>query len=165
MSFSVDLYRDSTPVGGITFCTVPTSDPFDYKCNSEGVLRYRHLELERNGDMIVVRLGRHRVLDELTVHKISDELLGVADQPDCHRLLLDFSGVVQVSSMMLAKLAILHRKMEPKGEKLRLFGVNLHLRSILTTTKLDRLFDITDTEAGAHKAVATQTLSFAEKTI
>jgi anti-anti-sigma factor len=102
-----------------------------------------------------VRLGKHPVLDELAVNKISDELLGVADRPDCHRLLLDFSGVVHLSSSMLAKLATLHRKMEPKGEKLRLCGVNSQLRSVFAVTRLDGLFDITDTEAGAIKAVVT----------
>jgi hypothetical protein len=53
---------------------------------------YCNLEVEKNGDVIVVRLGKHRVLDGLTVNKISDELLGVADRPDCHHLLLDFWG-------------------------------------------------------------------------
>ena len=110
----------------------------------EGILTYCHLEVEKNGDVIVVRLGKHRVLDEPTVDKISDELLGVADRPDCHRLLLDFSGVVHLSSAMLAKLVRLQRKMEPKGEKLSLCGINPHLLSFFTTTRLDRLFDITD---------------------
>ena len=117
---------------------------------------YSHLDVEKNGDLIVVRLGNHRVLDELTVNEISDELLGVADRPDCHRLLLDFSGVAQLSSAMLAKLLKLRRKMESKGEKLRLCGLNSQLRSVFTTTKLDRIFDITDNEVGAINAVVPQ---------
>ena len=31
---------------------------------------YCHLEVAKNGDVIVVRLGKHRVLDELTVNKL-----------------------------------------------------------------------------------------------
>ena len=119
-----------------------------------------HLEVGRNGNVIMVRLGKHRVLDELTADKISDEVLGVADRPDCHRLLLDFSGVAQLSSAMLARLVKLHKKMEFKGEKLRLRGLNSHLRSVFATTRLDRLFDITNTEAGAS-----QVPSFPEKTV
>jgi len=110
----------------------------------EGVFTYRHLDVEKSGDVIVVRLGNHRLLDELTANKISDELFGVADRPDCNRLLVDFSGVAQLSSMMLAKLVTLHKKMEPKGEKLRLCGINAHLRKVFATTMLDRLFDIAD---------------------
>ena len=116
------------------------------------MLSHCQLEVGKSGDLIVVRLGKHRVLDELTVNEISDQLLGVADRPDCHRLLLDFSGVAQLSSAMLAQLVRLHRKMKPKGETLRLCGVNSQLRSVFATTRLDRLFDITDKDAdGSHQ--------------
>jgi anti-sigma B factor antagonist len=165
MSFSVDLYRDFAHRDETTFRTVPASHPSDYECKSKGGPRHFSLEVEKNGDRIVVRLGKHRVLDELTVNNISDELLGVADLPDCRRLLLDFSGVARLSSAMLAKLLKLRRKMESKGEKLRLCGVNPQLRSVFATTRLDRLFDITDTEAGAIKAVAPQSAPFTEKAI
>jgi anti-anti-sigma factor len=150
MSFSVDSYRDFSRQGGITFHTVPASHPSDYDCKLEGALSYCHLEVGKDGDVIVVRLGKYQVLDELTVNEISDELLGVADRPDCHRLLLDFSGVTRLSSTMLERLVKLHRKMEPKGEKLGLCGVNPQLRPVFTTTRLDRLFDITDAEAGGR---------------
>ena len=165
MSFSVDLYRDVTHQGEITSSTVPASHPSDYECKSGGVPRHFSLEVGKNGDGIVARLGKHRVLDELTANTISDELLGVADRPDCHRLLLDFSGVARLSSAMLAKLLKLRRKMESKGEKLRLCGLDSQLRSVFVTTRLDRLFDITDTEAGARKAVVPQPAPFAEKPI
>ena len=129
------------------------------------MLSYCNLEVGKNGDLIVVRLGKHPVLDELTVNEISDELLGVADRPDCHRLLLDFSGVACISSAMLAQLVRLHRKMEPKGEKLRLRGITSHLRSVFATTRLDRIFDITDKEAGAPKAAPPRSAPVAEKAI
>jgi anti-sigma B factor antagonist len=115
--------------------------------------------------VIVVRLRKHRVLDELTVNKIGDELLGVADRPDCRHLLLDFSGVAQLSSAMLGLLLKLRRKIAPKGENLRLCGLNPQLRSVFATTKLDRLFDITDNEAGAITAVAPQAPPFAEAAV
>jgi anti-sigma B factor antagonist len=134
-------------------------------CTSEGIVSYCHLEVEKNGDLIAVRLGKHRVLDELTVNRISDELLGVADRPDCHRLLLDFSGVAQLSSAMLAKLVRLLRKMKSKGEKLRLCGVNSQLRSVFATTRLDRLFDITDNKADGLEAVTPRSPLLAEKVI
>jgi len=114
------------------------------------MLSYCNLEVGKNGGLIVVCLGKHPVLDELTVNEISDELLGVADWPDCHRLLLDFSGVAYLSSTMLGKLVRLHRKMESKGEKLRLCGINSQLRSVFAITRLDQLFDITDTETGVR---------------
>ena len=165
MNISVGLYCDFARKGDIPFSTVPAGYPSDHQYKPDGVPSDCRLEVGKNGDVIVVRLGKHRVLDELTVNRISDELLGVADRPDCHRLLLDFSGVAQLSSAMLAQLVRLHRKMEPKGENLRLCGLNSQLRSVFATTKLDRLFDITDNEAGAITAVAPQVFSSAEKAI
>jgi anti-anti-sigma factor len=165
MSFSIGPYRDFAGKGGITFYTVPVSRPSDYERKPERILRDCHLEVAKNGDVIVVRLRKYRVLDELTVKTISDELLGVADRPDCHRLVLDFFGVTQLSSAMLAQLVKLHKKMAIKGEKLRLRGINPELRSVFATTRLDRLFDITDTEADAIKPVVPQSLPFAEKAI
>jgi anti-sigma B factor antagonist len=127
-----------------------TKEKLGTNSTSEGMLSYSHLHVEKSVDMIVVRLGKHRVLDELTADKISDELFRVADRPDCNRLLLDFSGVVQLSSAMLAKLIRLHRKMGTKGEKLGLSGINSGLRSAFAITRLDRLFDITDEDAGVR---------------
>ena len=121
-----------------------TKEKLGTNSTSEGMLSYSHLHVEKSVDMIVVRLGKHRVLDELTAENISDELLGVVDRPDCHHLLLDFSGVAQLSSALLAKLLKLRRKMEPKGENLRLSGLNSQLRSVFAVTRLDCLFDITD---------------------
>ena len=165
MRSSFGLYRDLAWKDGTTSSTVPASHPFDHDCKPEGVLSYRHLEVGKNGNVVVVRLGKHWVLDELTVNKISDELLGVADRPDCHHLLLDFAGVTKLSSAMLARLLKLRRKMESKGEKLRLCGLDSQLRSVFATTRLDRLFDITDSETGAITAVATQSPPFAKKAI
>jgi anti-sigma B factor antagonist len=165
VSFSFGHYRDFTRKDGFPFSTVPASNPSGDVSKPEGVLGYCHLEVGKKGDVILVRLGKHRVLDEQTVNKISDELLGVADRPDCHRLLLDLSGVTQLSSAMLAKLVQLHKKMVSKGEKLRLCGLNPQLRSVFATTRLDWLFDITDTEASALEADAPQSPPFAQKAI
>ena len=165
MSFSFGLYRDLAWRDGTTSSTVPASHPSDDDCKPKGVLGYRHLEVGKNGNVIVVRLGKHWVLDELTVNKISDELLGMADRPDCHRLLLDFSGVAKLSSAMLAKLVTLHRKMVSKGEKLRLCGMSSHLRSVFTTTRLDQLFDITDNKADSLNAIVLSSPQCPEKAI
>jgi anti-sigma B factor antagonist len=156
MSFSFGPCLDFVRQGAITSSTVPDSHSSDHDCKPEGVLGYCHLEVAKNGNVIVVRLGRHRVLDELTANKISGELLGMVDRPDCQRLLLDFSDVAQLSSTMLTTLVKLHRRMVPKGEKLRLCGLNPQLRSVFATTRLDCLFDIIDIEAKVLTPVAPQ---------
>jgi anti-anti-sigma factor len=162
VSVSIDLNHDFVRQVGIPFRTVPIREPSDYDCESEGVFGCRHLDVGMNGNVIVVRLGKYRILDELTVNKISAELLGVADRPDCHGLLVDFSGVIRLTSGMLARLVMLYRKMELRGGKLELCGVSSPLRSVFATTRLDRLFDVTDTEAHAVNAATPRYHTFAE---
>jgi len=123
------------------------------------------VQVEKNGDVFVVRLGKQPALDDLTADTIRDELLGVVERPDCNYLLLDFLGVELLASAMLAKLVGLRRKMESKGQRLRLCGIGSHLRSVFARTKLDRLFDITDTEADALKVVVPQSPPVAETAI
>lgn len=123
------------------------------------------LEVGKDGNAIVVRLGKHQVLDELMVTKIGAELLAVADRTDCDCLLLDFSGVKYLSSAMLAKMVALHRTMELKREKLRLTGVNPQIRSVLATTRLDRVFDIENSQEGDSIATSPQPHRRGEKTV
>ena len=81
---------------------------------------YRHLGVWKHGDVLSVRFGEHRILDEATVRMLGDELYAVADRPDCHHLLLNFASVVALSSLMVGKLLMLQRKMVSKGGKLKL---------------------------------------------
>ena len=111
-----------------------------------------HLGVWEQGDVIVVRLGEHRMLDSVTVMKVSDELSSVADQADCHKLLLNFSGVEFLSSLMLGKLLMLHKKMTAKGGKLKLCDVGPKIEEVFTGTKMDQVFDIRKSEPDAFKA-------------
>jgi anti-anti-sigma factor len=114
---------------------------------------YRHLGVWKHGDAIVVRFGEHRILDEAAVNKIAEELYGVADRADCRHLILDFSSVVGLSSLMLGKLLMLRKKMGAKGGGLILCDVGPEVQEVLSSTKLDQIVSIKDSEANALKAL------------
>ena len=61
MSFSDDLYHDFARTSGLSFQIVPANHPADCDYKPEGVFCYCHLEVGKNGDVIVVRFGKHRV--------------------------------------------------------------------------------------------------------
>jgi anti-sigma B factor antagonist len=113
---------------------------------------YRHLGVWKHGDVITVRFGEHRILDETTVRMLGDELYAVADRSDCHFLLLNFAGVVALSSLMVGKLLMLQRKMVSKGGKLKLCELGPELQDLVGGTKLDQIFDIWDSEPEALRA-------------
>jgi len=115
---------------------------------------YHHLGVWKQGDVLVVRFGEHRILDEPTVRKLGEELYGVAERADCHNLLLNFSSVVGLSSLMIGKLLMLQRTMESKGGKLKLCELGAELQEVVSSTKLDQVFDIWEGEQDALKAFA-----------
>jgi len=113
-----------------------------------------YLGLRKQGSLIVIRFGEHRILDELTVKKFGEELFHVAGRPDCQNLLLNFTGVVGLSSAMLGIMLMLRKKMAQKPGKLKLCQVGLEIMDVFHATKLGQLFEILDNEQQALKAFA-----------
>jgi anti-sigma B factor antagonist len=127
----------------------------DEKTAREGSRSLCHsLGLRKQGGVIVIRFGEHRILDELVIKKFGEELLHVADRPECHDLLLNFTGVVGLSSAMLGIMLMLRKKMSQKPGKLKLCQVGPEIMDIFHATKLGQLFEILDSEQQAVKAFA-----------
>jgi len=113
-----------------------------------------YLGLRKQGAVLVIRFGEHRILDELTVKKFGEELFHVADRPDCQNLLLNFTGVVGLSSAMLGIMLMLRKKMGQKLGKIKLCQVGPEIMDVFHATKLGQLFEILDSEQQALKAFA-----------
>jgi anti-anti-sigma factor len=112
-------------------------------------LIYHHLGVWQHGKVIVVRFGDHQMLDELTVKKISEELYDIADRADCKHLVLDFSGVLGFSTLMLGKLLVLRKKMLSKEGRLVLCDLGPEVEDVIVAMKLDTIFEIMPSEADA----------------
>jgi anti-sigma B factor antagonist len=113
---------------------------------------YRHLGVWRQGDVVIVRFGDHRILDERAIDLLGDELYAVADQKDCVKLLINFASVERLSTVMLGKLVMLNRKMEHKAGKMKLCEIDPEIRDVFATTKLDRILNIEESEADALRS-------------
>ena len=101
---------------------------------------------------MAVRFGDHRILDELTVKKISDELIGIAEGVKCRHLIVNFTGVRGLSTLMLGKLLMLRRIIAAKGGKLILCEIAPDIECVFVETKLAQIFEIMDTEMDALRA-------------
>ena len=138
-----------TPLSAWTF---PLPDEDAAQESSRASCHY--LGLRKQGDVLVIRFGEHRILDELTVKKFGDELFQVADRPDCRNVLLNFFGVVGLSSAMLGIMLMLRKKMSQKPGKLKLCQVGPEIMDVFHATKLGQLFEILGTEQQGLKAFA-----------
>ena len=144
-----DCPRCHTPLSEWTF---PLPDEHSARHSSRSSCHY--LGLRKQGSVIVVRFGEHRILDELTVKKFGEELFHVADRPDCDNLLLNFTGVVGLSSIMLGIMLMLRKKMGQKPGKLKLCQVRPEIMDVFHATKLGQLFEILDSEQEGLRAFA-----------
>lgn len=113
---------------------------------------YHRLGVWRYGDRVVVRFGDHRILDESTVKKISEELFSVAEKPTCHHLIVNFTSVRGLTTLMLGKLLMLHKTMAAKGGKLILCEIGPEIEYAFVETKLTQIFEIRETESEALEA-------------
>jgi anti-anti-sigma factor len=114
------------------------------------------LTVWKSEDVHVVRFDGHQVLDIVTADGIGDELYDLIDQPDCQNLLLDFSGIVGLSSVMLGKLLVIRMKMQCKRGQLKLCESGPELHEVFSETKLDQIIDIRESEADALEAFSTR---------
>ena len=114
------------------------------------------LTVWKNEDVHVVRFDGHQVLDIVTADGIGDELYDLIDQPDCQNLLLNFSGIVGLSSVMLGKLLVVRMKMQCKRGKVKLCEIEPELHEVFSETKLGQIIDIQESEAEALKAFSTR---------
>ena len=121
------------------------------------VSSYRHLDVRKQGNAIVVQFDKHQILDELTVQEITEELCSVADRAGGHHLVVNLSKVVGLSSSMLGKLVMLQKKMEQKKRQLRLCNVGAEVREVLAATKLHRILHLSESEDDAIRAFAGDT--------
>jgi anti-anti-sigma factor len=113
---------------------------------------YHHLAVWKHEDKVVVRFGDHRILDELTVKKIGDELLDVAAGAKCHHLIVNFTSVSGLSTLMLGKLLVLRKIMAAKGGRLILCEIAPEIECVFVETKLNQILEIMDTEEQALAA-------------
>jgi anti-anti-sigma factor len=113
---------------------------------------YRNLVVWKHGDVSVVRFGEHRILDERTVTKIIDELNEIAHRADCQNLVLNFAGVVNLSSLITGKLLTIQHILVMQGRKLKLCGIEPEVREVFTTKELNHILDIRESEDDAIRA-------------
>jgi anti-anti-sigma factor len=111
----------------------------------------KHTQVERLDDAMVVYFHDSTITGELAISGLGDELYAIVGRPDCQKLVLDFSNVEFLSSVMLGKLIRINQKMKEKGGILRLCGVCPNIRLIFKYTHLDTIFDIRDTQSDAVK--------------
>lgn len=110
---------------------------------------HRRLEVAEVGDVTVVRFVDRKILDDANIQEMGTELFQLIDEAKREKLLLNFSNVDFLSSGALGKLITLDKKVKAHAGKLKLCNIRPEIYEVFQITRLNKLFEIHDEEAGA----------------
>ena len=111
-----------------------------------------NLVIKDDSGVTVVALQESTVIDAAYIDQIARDLYKLIVKGSAKHLLLDFSKVRLLASLMLGVLLTLKKKSEANKGSLSLCGVREDLKQVFTVTNLDKTFSFfTDqTAALAH---------------
>ena len=110
-----------------------------------------HLRIRRANGVSVVEFADRKILEELSIQEIGEELHQVVESEAGIKLLLDFKNVDHLSSAALGMLITLNKKVKEQSGDLKLSDINRQIFEVFKITRLNRVFDIHDT---AEEALA-----------
>jgi anti-sigma B factor antagonist len=116
------------------------------------ITAYRHLDVSQVGDVTVARFLDRKIIEDVNIQELGQEMFRLVEADGHERLLLDFSTVDFLSSAALGKLITLDKKMKAHGGTLKLAAIRPEIYEVFAITRLNRLFDIRRDEAEALAA-------------
>jgi anti-sigma B factor antagonist len=101
-----------------------------------------HLSVRNRDAVDVVEFSDRKILEELSIREIEDELFALVSSKPEIRLLLDFSSVEHLSSAALGMLINLQKEVGKRNGKLKLADIRPQIFEIFKITRLSKLFEI-----------------------
>ncbi|MDD4891106.1 MAG: STAS domain-containing protein [Phycisphaerae bacterium] len=101
-----------------------------------------HLDVQRQDGVVVVSFLDRKILDELNITRIEEELFQLVDSQRSIRLVLDFANVEHLSSRALGTLISLMKRVRGQTGALALCNIAARIFDVFKITRLDRSFDI-----------------------
>ncbi|MEN6407639.1 MAG: STAS domain-containing protein [Thermoguttaceae bacterium] len=114
---------------------------------------YRHLDVRKDGDVLVIQIVRPQILDDHAVKEVCDELVNALNHAEKHHIVLDLSKVTTLSSSMLGTLVMLERRLAQHRRRLKLCNLSVEVRTVLIATKLYRVLPVAESEPEAIQAI------------
>ncbi|MCG3178095.1 MAG: hypothetical protein BIFFINMI_00418 [Phycisphaerae bacterium] len=112
-----------------------------------------HLDVQHTEGVIVVSFLDRKILDELNITRIEEDLFTLVEKETSVRLVLDFANVEHLSSRALGTLISLMKRVNMKKGRLALSNIAARIFDVFRITRLDRSFDIYTTREEAIAAV------------
>jgi len=107
------------------------------------------LRTTSEADATVVELVDRKILDEISITQIGEELRAIVAEHARPKMIIDFSNVAHMSSSALGMLITLHKRIREKAGELRLCNIQPAIYEVFVITRLNEIFHISESRAEA----------------
>jgi anti-anti-sigma factor len=103
---------------------------------------------ETIGDVTVVHFVGNIILDELQIQELGMKLMQLIDK-GCQKLVISFGNLVFMSTAFFGKLITLKKELDKLSGRTIFCEIRPEIYEVFAITKLNKLFDIKETEGDA----------------
>lgn len=100
------------------------------------------VQVAKDGDVTVVELTDRKILDEISIAQIGEQLNALAAEEAKPKMVLDFHAVSHMSSSALGMLITLHKRVRERAGTLVLCNIQPAIYEVFVITRLNEIFDI-----------------------
>ena len=101
-----------------------------------------HLKVTTDGDATIVALTDRKILDEINISQIGDQINALVVRPGAPKLVLDFTTVSHMSSSALGMLITVHKRIRERNGQLRLCAIQPAIMEVFVITRLNEILKI-----------------------
>jgi len=112
------------------------------------------LDIRLEKGVRVVEFADRKILEELAISQIGEQLSQFAESDPDPKLLLDFKNVQHLSSAALGMLITLNKQLIERQGRLVLANIHPQIYEVFRITRLNKLFNIQSTTEAAIAALA-----------
>ena len=102
------------------------------------------MKVANKDGLTIVTLEDQRILDEISIAKIGQDINALIQEQINPRLVIDFSHVTNMSSSALGMLITLHKRVREKMGNLVLCNIQPSIEEIFKITRLNEIFTISE---------------------
>lgn len=102
----------------------------------------KRITVNQREDCTIMGFVDKDILDQINIHEMGQEMYAVVESMPGIKLIVDFDGVMYLSSSALGKLISLKRKVEETDGTLKMCRIKREIMEVFRMTKLDTIFDI-----------------------
>lgn len=110
------------------------------------------LKINRSGGICEVEFVDRKILDELCIAELQDELTRLVDGEPGIKLLLNFANVDHLSSAALGMLITLNKRVQQQNGVLKLSDIKPQILEVFKITRLNKVLNIYPDVGGARGA-------------